>query len=168
MKTTGKIISISRTLQGRTLLAAELLTHPANVEGYIGYDVDISLDRHREQRSKQANKFLWACIQDVCNATYQDKDTVYLDLLKHYGQYTLIQIPKEALDLLKRQWREVEVVGEIDGRLDVLCFFGSHTYNASEFQRLLEGVKDTMRSAGIEPPPDERMKAIIEGLEHEG
>lgn len=165
MKCAGKIQNIARTLDGKTLATLILLTRPENVERYAQYNLDVSFDRHRESRSKQANKFLWACINDICNATFEDKDKVYLDLLRHYGQFTLVRIPKDAIDLLKRQWREVEVVGEVDGKLDVLCFFGSHTYNSKEFARLLEGVKDMMRSAGLEPPPDERMQAIIEGME---
>ena len=165
MKCAGKIQNIARTLDGKTLATLILLTRPEKVEGYIRYNLDVSFDRHRESRSKQANKFLWACIGDICNATYEDKDKVYLDLLRHYGQFTLVRIPKDAIDLLKRQWRETEVVGEVDGKLDVLCYFGSHTYNSKEFARLLEGVKDMMRSAGLEPPPDERMQAIIEGME---
>lgn len=151
----------------RTLVMLELLTNPANVERYVGQRIDVSLDTHRDSRSLQANKFFWACVQDICNATFEDKDKVYLDLLRHYGQYTVVRIPKEALDLLKRQWRETEVITEVDGMVDVFCYFGSHTYNASEFARLLEGVKDTMRNAGLEPPPDERMKAIIEGLKND-
>lgn len=165
MKCAGKIQNIARTLDGKTLATLILLTRPENVERYAQYNLDVSFDRHRESRSKQANKFLWACINDICNATFEDKDKVYLDLLRHYGQFTLVRIPKDAIDLLKRQWREVEVVGEVDGKLDVLCFFGSHTYNSKEFARLLEGVKDMMRSAGLEPPPDERMQSIIEDME---
>lgn len=165
MRCEGDIKSIAQTPDGKTLAILILLTHPENVEGYTKYHLDISLDKHREHRSKQANSFLWACIKDIANATYGDKDAIYYDLLRHYGQYTLVRIPKDALDLLKRQWKETEVVGEVDGKLDVLCYFGSHTYNSKEFARLLEGVKDMMRSAGLVPPPDERMRSIIDGLD---
>lgn len=138
---------------------------PKNLEKYMDKPLEVTFEEYREKRSLQANKFLWACIGDICNAMHEDKDKVYLDLLRHYGQYTLIRIPAEALDILKRQWRETEVVGEIDGKIDVLCYFGSHTYNSKEFARLLDGVKEMMRSAGLEPPPDEEMKAVIERME---
>lgn len=161
----GKITAIHPILPKTVAVTIQVAATPQNLERYMDKPLEITFEEYREKRSLQANKFLWACIGDICNAVHEDKDRVYLDLLRHYGQYTLIRIPAEALDILKRQWRETEVVGEIDGKIDVLCYFGSHTYNSKEFARLLDGVKEMMRSAGLEPPPDEEMKAIIERME---
>lgn len=161
----GKITAIHPIPPKNVAVTIQVAATPQNLERYMDKPIEITLEEYHEKRSLQANKFLWACIADICNAVHEDKDRVYLDLLRHYGQYTLIRIPAEALDILKRQWRETEVVGEIDGKVDVLCYFGSHTYNSKEFARLLDGVKEMMRSAGLEPPPDEEMKAVIERME---
>ena len=161
----GKITAIYPLPPKTVAVTIQVAATPQNLERYMDKPLEITFEEYREKRSLQANKFLWACIGDICNAVHEDKDRVYLDLLRHYGQYTLIRIPAEALDILKRQWRETEVVGEIDGKIDVLCYFGSHTYNSKEFARLLDGVKEMMRSAGLEPPPDEEMKAVIERME---
>lgn len=161
----GKITAIHPLPPKTVAVTIQVAATPKNLERYMDKPIEITFEEYREKRSLQANKFLWACIGDICNAVHEDKDKVYLDLLRHYGQYTLIRIPAEALDILKRQWRETEVVGEIDGKIDVLCYFGSHTYNSKEFARLLDGVKEMMRSAGLEPPPDEEMKAVIERME---
>lgn len=161
----GKITAIYPLPPKNVAVTIQVAATPKNIERYADKAIEITFEEYHEKRSLQANKFLWACIGDICNAVHEDKDRVYLDLLRHYGQYTLIRIPAEALDILKRQWRETEVVGEIDGKVDVLCYFGSHTYNSKEFARLLDGVKEMMRSAGLEPPPDEEMKAVIERME---
>ena len=161
----GKITAIYPLPPKTVAVTIQVAATPQNLEKYMDKPIEITFEEYHEKRSLQANKFLWACIGDICNAVHEDKDKVYLDLLRHYGQYTLIRIPAEALDILKRQWRETEVVGEIDGKIDVLCYFGSHTYNSKEFARLLDGVKEMMRSAGLEPPPDEEMKAVIERME---
>ena len=126
----GKITAIHPIPPKNVAVTIHVAATPQNLERYMDKPIEITLEEYREKRSLQANKFLWACIGDICTAVHEDKDRVYLDLLRHYGQYTLIRIPAEALDILKRQWRETEVVGEIDGKVDVLCYFGSHTYNS--------------------------------------
>lgn len=100
---------------------------------------------------------------------------MYLYSLERYGKYTYIQILESAYEDLKRMWRETKVVGDfmsvnpITGEkekyLEVLCFFGSSTYNSKEFSRLLEGVISDMEQMGLERPTDEHLKAIIEEVE---
>lgn len=161
----GHIESLHPLPPKNAAVAIHVAAAPKNLERFMGKPLEITIEEYHEKRSLQANRFLWACIADICNAVNEDKDKVYLDLLRHYGQYTVVRIPAEALDILKRQWKEVEVVGEVDGKMDVLCYFGSHTYNSKEFARLLDGVKDMMRNAGLEAPPDAEMQEIINRME---
>ena len=57
------------------------------------------------------------------------------------------------------------ITGEKEKYLEVLCFFGSSTYNSKEFSRLLEGVISDMEQMGLERPTDEHLQAIIEEVE---
>lgn len=100
---------------------------------------------------------------------------MYLYSLERYGKYTYIQILESAYEDLKRMWRETKVVGDFmsvnpitrekEKYLEVLCFFGSSTYNSKEFSRLLEGVISDMEQMGLERPTDEHLRAIIAEVE---
>lgn len=161
----GKILAFHALSSSSVAVTLEVAATPKKMETLKDKPLEITFEEWSDKRSLRANRFFWACVGDIANAMHEDKDRIYKDLLRHYGQFDMIQIPKDSLRLLKAQWRDVEVVGDLGDRIDVLCYYGSHTYNRKEFARLLDGMKDMMRDAGLEPPPDEEMKAVLERME---
>lgn len=131
--------------------------------------LDVKIEKHIIRRSLDANKLLWMCIGKIAKALKVDKWSVYLSLLRDYGQFVYISVMEEAVEAVKRQWREVEVVGyELvpSGKIvQLCCYFGSHTYNRAEFATLLEGVKQEMLAAGLEPPASADMRRSLEAWE---
>ena len=85
--------------------------------------------------------------------------------LKRYGKYTHILVKQEALEDIKALWRETQEVGKRGNMVELLCFFGSSTYNSAEFSKLLEGVISDMKDLGLVPPPSSDMRRAIEELE---
>lgn len=126
----------------------------------------IDVKQYRKKRSLDANGLLWACLGEMAVAIRADKWDIYLKMLKRYGKYTYVCVKPEALEDLKHQWRETEVVGDvtINGKkaVQVLCYFGSSTYNTQEFSVLLDGVVSEMNDLGLQPPPSEDMKRALE------
>ena len=100
---------------------------------------------------------------------------MYENYCKDYGIPTGF-LPKYELnnkenvvDAVKRQWRECEVIGEIDIHgskgIQMLCYFGSSTYDSKEFSVLLNGVIAEMQDIGLQPPPSKEMRKALERLE---
>jgi len=94
---------------------------------------------------------------------------VYLSLLKDYGQFTYICVHPQAVEAVKKQWREVEELGEISingtKAVQLLCYYGSSTYTTAEFSRLLDGTMEEMRQIGLTPPADEQIERSLKEWE---
>lgn len=129
-------------------------------------DLEIKADIFRGPRSAEANKLLWECIGRIAKAKNQDKWKVYLDMLKHYGKYTYVCVKPNVVEAIKEQWRECEEIGEIEinGKkaVQLLCYFGSSTYNSQEFAQLLDGILAEMRDGGLETPGSEELDRALE------
>lgn len=166
MKTTGKITDITLTLDKKTLISFKVDARPEDIEKYIDKDLDISFGKHRNKRSLDANACLWACIGQIAEQIRADSWSVYLYMLERYGKYTHIVVKPEAVPDLKRQWREIKVVGDTliygEPMKQVLCFYGSSTYDSKEFSRLLDGVISEMQDLGLEAPIREDIRLIME------
>ena len=138
---------------------------PEELEGMEG-DLRLTVEKWRNKRSKDANAMLWACIGSMANNMHVDKWDVYLHLLRRYGSFTYIVVKADAVEAVRRQWRETEVVGESDlggqKAVQLLCYYGSHTYDAAEFSRLLDGAISEMQEMGLTPPPSEDMRRALE------
>lgn len=139
----------------------------------MGQDKSLQWDLtpHKEKRSKDANALLWHCLGEIARAVRQDKWEVYLDMLKHYGQYTYVLCKPQAVDKLREQWRETEIVGEVDVNgqksVQVLCYYGSSTYSSKEFAVLLDGVIQEMVNMELEPPTPRDLKLALEAWERQ-
>ena len=131
--------------------------------------LSIDVKKWRKKRSLDANGMLWSCLGEMASALHTDKWEVYLQMLKRYGKYTYVCVKPNVVDAMKLQWRECEVVGEIDingqKAVQMLCYFGSSTYNTQEFSILLEGVIDEMKEMGLQPPPSREMRRVLEEME---
>lgn len=171
MEATGSLKRIANDWDsGKYLITFAVDRLPADAEELKGYDLlDITAGKHRKKRSLNANALMWKCLGDIARAILSDKWTVYLEMLKRYGEYTYICIHPDAADMLKRQWRECEEVGRltINGQeaVEMLCYYGSSTYDSKQFSRLLDGVISDMREMGLEPPTPEEFRRVIEEWE---
>ena len=124
------------------------------------------LKEQRGKRSLDANGMLWACLQEIATAVRSDKWSIYLQMLKRYGRFDYVIVKKKAVEMMKRQWRELEEVGEIDihgeKAVQLLCYYGSSTYDRKEFSVLLDGVISEMKEMGLTPPPDRQTRELLE------
>ena len=121
--------------------------------------------QYHEKRSLNANAYLWVLLQKMAEVLHTDKWSLYLQMLKQYGQFTYVIVKPSAVDAVKKQWRECEEIGEIDVNgtkaVQMLCYYGSSTYNTKEMAYLIDSVVEECKGLEIETlPPDElqRMK----------
>lgn len=163
MDAQGKIESITKPIRGGGYLVTVRID--ALPEGLEEKLLDVSMKVHREKRSKDANALLWACIGDIARATFMDKWDVYLSLLKRYGKYTYIVSKPDAAEAVKRQWRECEIIGDIDIHgtkgVQMLCYFGSSTYDTKEMSTLLEGTLSEMDQLNIQRPASSTIRRAM-------
>ena len=173
MEFTGRLAGVNRDWQTGQFNITFTVNEPSainEIEHIQACDkLSIKAVKHRQKRSLDANGLLWVCLGKLAEAFHTDKWSVYLQMLKRYGQYTYICVKPSVVEVVKLQWRESEILGEIDinGKkaVQMLCYFGSSTYNTKEFSVLLEGVISEMKEARLETPTSEDMRRSLEQWE---
>lgn len=167
MEAQGKIESITKPIRGGGYLVTVRID--ALPEGLEEKLLDVSMKVHREKRSKDANALLWACIGDIARETFTDKWDVYLSLLRRYGKYTYIVVKPDAAEAVKRQWRECEIIGDIDIHgtkgVQMLCYYGSSTYDSKEMATLLDGTLSEMDQLNLQRPASSDIRRAIDEWE---
>lgn len=173
MNVTGKIDSVYFDAFSNEMKAIVSINEKQTLADHYdllkGKLLNMSFSVFRKRRSLDANAMLWACIGEIASAINTDKWEVYLHMLKRYGKYTYILVTEQAVEDVKKQWRETEVVGEVNvnGRKSVqlLCYYGSSLLDTKEFSRLLNGVVDEMQEMGLPVPASSEMRKALEKWE---
>lgn len=168
MKTTGRLTGVEVGHSGTALILQ--IDHPHGLDEIRGIPLlDITITKHTNRRSRNANALLWACLGEIATALRADKWDIYLKMLRRYGQYTYVCVKPKAVEMMRRQWRESEVIGEIsingEKAVQMLCYYGSSTYDSKEFSVLLDGVISEMKEMGLQAPMPEEVKASLEAWE---
>ena len=166
MKALGKITGLQLDYKTKKpVITLELNADPEELEKLLELKLEVSLEKEKKRRSLDANAMLWACLADISRATGMTNWDAYIYELERYGKFTHILVKREALEDIKKLWRETKEVGNRGNMVELLCFFGSSTYTTSEFSRLLEGVVSDMKDLGLTPPPSEDLKRTLEAYE---
>jgi hypothetical protein len=172
VKFTGEIQSVTKDWKSKKFIVSFLMNEALptdEVNSLMGEKLNIEAKKWRKPRSTDANALLWHCLGEIASVLRADKWDIYLEMLKRYGKYTYICIKPNMVDAMKLQWRECEVVGEIDingtKAIQMLCYFGSSTLDTKEFSVLLDGVISEMKEMGLQTPTSQDMKRVLEQWE---
>lgn len=176
MKAQGRLKSIEIPFRSKQpVVSLEMTADPEIVEQFKDMPLDITIKKHRKRRSLDANACLWACLAEMASALRTDNWSMYLYELERYGKYTYILVRPDAVEAVKSQWRETKVVGETTaadpstGReqtmIQMICFFGSSTYDSKEFSRLLDGVISDMKDLHLATPMPREVQQMIAEME---
>lgn len=170
MEFTGRVQTVTKDMvSGKYLVTFTVNENSAIEEVKSIQDIEkltIKAVKHRQRRSLDANALLWVCLGKIAETLRTDKWNVYLKMLRRYGQFTYVCVKPGMVEAVKTQWRECEEIGKIDingqEAIQLLCYFGSHTYNTKEFSTLLDGVISEMKELGIQTPTTEEMRRSLE------
>lgn len=148
------------------LVTFEIEQQPTDYDKLKDKHLSLTVKQWREGRSLNANALLWNCLGEIAEALRTDKWNVYLMMLKRYGKYTYICVKPNVVESVKSQWRECEEIGEIningEKAVQLLCYFGSSTYDSKEFSVLLDGVISEMKEIGLKTPSEREFDMVIE------
>lgn len=128
--------------------------------------LNISAVIYRKLRSVNANRLLWNCIGELSQKTNEDRWSIYMRLLRDHGVGQVITIEECNIDKMRSQWRECVAIEQPyikDGVkvVDMLCFYGSHTYNAEEFSKLIDAAIQDMINLGLQPPKADLLGRLL-------
>ncbi len=134
-------------------------------------ELRVKVVRYRKKRSLSANALFWHCVGEISKALQMDKWDVYLRMLREYGKFTYIVCKPSMVSAIRSQWRESMVWNSVDingeEAVQMLCFFGSSSYNTKEMSVLIDGTIETMKELGLDAPMSQDIKAALERWEME-
>ena len=148
---TGKIILTFAVEQKRDAINCYNTLHDAE-------RLTITVDKHREKRSLNANNYAWALLTAIGNVTKLGKEDVYFQMLKHYGQSEMISV-KDGIPI-GQYVKYCEQAGEswLNGTLfkHYKVYKGSSEFTKEEMAVFLDGVVQEAQNLNIDTrTPDE-------------
>lgn len=127
------------------------------------------LEKERKKRSLDSNAYAWELIGKIADVVGSDKDSIYLEMLKRYGQGGVVKIPNADVDRFCRTYKYHQPHESLppEERAQYFRFWvGSSQYNQQEMNVFINGIVDECKTLDIEtmtPAELERLGAAWGG-----
>ena len=172
---TGRIIDLSLDfVSGKPKLTIELNEKQETMSLYDEFNreekLSFRISKFREKRSLNANAYAWKLLTEIGNILRSNKETVYLEMLKRYGQREVISV--QAHIPINGFIKYFEEIGEssTNGKLfkHYFVFKGSSEFDKREMSIFIDGIVDEAKALGITTETPEqiaKMKSLWEAGE---
>ena len=136
-------------------------------------DKEFQISPYHQKRSLAANAYAWVLITQIAEAMTppQDKNAVYLTMLKRYGQAEFVSVLSGINVQGFFKYYEEYGKGHVEGRefTHYKIYKGSSEFDAREMNILLEGIIQEAKDLGIETiTPEEKERMIKQMGEKDG
>ena len=162
----GRLNSLSYTRDGDCLLTISTREDcGAMMDELSDTDVEITIRKRRKKRSLDSNALYWSTVTELAKALGVSNAYVHNDMIRRYGQPELygdkvayIMLPdtdeteEKAMEAetyhIKPTSRTRDGTDGVTYRAYMLMR-GSSTYNTAEFNRLVDGLMESCKEAGV-------------------
>lgn len=153
---TGKLKELSvdfRTGKASLILSVNEKQIAMNLFDQLSQEekVSISISKHREKRSLNANALCWKLCTEIANKIRSDKESVYLDMLKRYGQSEVVSVLSSINVAGYFKYYDEFGTGYVNDKefTHYRVYKGSSEYDTYEMSVLLDGIVSEAKEQGI-------------------
>lgn len=124
--------------------------------------LSIKIDKYREKRSLNANALCWKVCTEIANVLRSDKDSVYLEMLKRYGQSEIVSVLSTVDVSGYFKYYDTFGTGYVKGKkfTHYKIYKGSSEYDTREMSILLDGIIDEAKGMGIDVMSESELALI--------
>lgn len=130
----------------------------------INKDKEFEIKEYKPKRSRNSNNYAWSLITKIADVLRLDKEEVYLDMLKHYGQSEMVSVLSE-IDV-KGYFKYYEKVGEtvLNGKefSHYKIFKGSSEYDSKQMSIFIDGVVQEAKQLDIDTITENDLRLMKE------
>jgi hypothetical protein len=133
-------------------------------------DVDVTVKKHREKRSLDANAYFWVLVDRLAEKTRIPKTDIYRRYIREIGgNYEMVCVIDSAVKKLRNGWEHNGLGWQTDtmpsripGCTNVILYYGSSTYNTRQMSHLIDMAVQDCQEQNIETLSPEKLAGMME------
>lgn len=133
-------------------------------------DVDVTVKKHREKRSLDANAYFWVLVDRLAEKAQISKTDIYRRYIREIGgNHEMVCVIDSAVEKLRNGWEHNGLGWQTDtmpsripGCTNVILYYGSSTYNISQMSHLIDMAVQDCQEQNIETLSPEKLAGMME------
>lgn len=129
---------------------------------------DYEIVRKKKKRSTDANSYCWELISKIAEKVQLPREEVYKQCIRDYGQTeTVYAKTKTVAQALIAQWGtkgigwQGEIIDFDENGYSICLYFGSSSYDSTQFSRFVDGIISECKQLGIETMSPQELASLL-------
>ena len=170
----ARIVDLALSLNRKQRLTLELdADFRSDFDELKDSDVDVTIRKHRNRRSLDANAYAWVLIDKIAEKMHLPKEAVYRDHIRQLGGVSeTVCVLDRAVDRLTQAWsknglgwQSETFESKLSGCTNVTLYYGSSTYDTQQMSALIDALVQTCRALNIETKTNEEIESLKRSYE---
>jgi len=166
----AKLNSVAYTRDGDCLLTISTREDCGKLMDELGADIDVTVKKHRQRRSLDANAYAWVLIDKLAARMGITKTEAYQQAVRNVGGNSdIVCIRDKAVAKLREGWEKNGVgwvtdtfPSKLAGCTNVILYYGSSTFDTEQMSRMIDNIVQDCKALGIETMPPDKLAAMLE------
>lgn len=139
----------------------------STIEKLKDKELDVSLKEYKEDRSKQANSYMWVILQEMADKLNTTKEALYQKYIKEKGLFRIIKLNNNAVSTMSKIWQDrglgwfTDVVSKNDEDTDLILYYGTSSYNTKQMSIFIDYIVQDAKELGIDTTTLEEQQRLL-------
>lgn len=139
-------------------------------DGAVGLDLNVSIEKHAEKRSLDSNAYFWTLCGKLAAVLGISMEGIYKEYIRGIGDnFEIVPIRDDAKEQWIKNWAGRGIgwicedlgMGKISGYSNILCYYGSSTYDSHQMHRLIEMLIFDCKEQGVETLSPDKLELMM-------
>lgn len=142
-------------------------------------DYEIAIEKQKKRRSNDANAYYWQLVGQLSEKVGVPPRDIYRTHIRDVGDnFEIVPIREDAVEAWINAWQSrgigwcSDTIGEskLRGYTNVICYYGSSTYDTKQMSRLIELCVADCKEYGIETMTPQELAVMMQsyGVKEDG
>lgn len=147
----GRLKELIQLKSGKYIVTMEIDGDFPEYDDLKENDVEITVEKYKEKRSKNANGYMWVLCEKIARKIGVTKYDVYKQAIREVGVFQDIAISEKAKGTFRTVW-EAYGTGYFveDFGMYVRAYYGSHNYNTAQMSRVVDYIVSEAKALNID------------------
>lgn len=147
----GKLKELIPLKGGKYIVTIELDGDFPEFDKLKEKNVDITVEEHKEKRSKEANSYMWVLCEKIARKIGVTKYDVYKQAIREVGVFQDMVISEKAKNTFRIVWEAYGAGYFIeDFGMYIRAYYGSHNYNTAQMSRVIDYIVSEAKALNID------------------
>lgn len=170
METKCRIHNLQFDMNGTQLLTLAIQgDFRPYLEEFDGKELKAKIKPFKAKRSLDSNGYAWSLINQLAYKLNISPKEAYKNAIKNIGGVSTVVCCKDnAVEEFCRGWEkngigwQTETLeSKIDGCTNIICYYGSSTYDTKQMSRLIDNIVQDCKAVGIETMTPAELERLI-------